>query len=1383
MNRTLFQPWIRSFLILVLVVAVPLLLYALVYVQQRVDAERQRAFGVLAAVSSELKERVRAYNSIAISASTGGRTKEEVRNFLRSLPNVRVLPSVPPAANPTLRPKLSSDGQGGLEFTVGDSKCSHNDSPCPIVAHVSLETLVPWYLVESEFDGMLIFDGTDNNGKSGLLTQDRRLPVQPLGVPITLHSADRLMSLKEFLETRNGVDSPRMSPLDLRNEWQIRLGGADYLPFIQRLTVPIENPTGEKPTGKSSEQIQFIVCGLIESNRFKREAIALPPHALVTVASFALLGLLVIPFLKLRFIGRNERMRPGDIWLLGGSVLGATALLVLLVLHQYSISLLQARFDSGLRSFASSVASHATREVGLVRDQLSDRTAVGTLLTDASRVTTTVPPVARGSILTQREFTYPLLEAFFYAGKDERGHDAQQLSKLMARTIPTNMVDVGALPYFPNGLTVQPPDIFTFSPDIARTSGLRLGVFAIPASLRNFKLKRAGPWAGQEVPVVDRDGIVTLATPLPSLNDSVVSLPFQFVVLHRGTVVFQSAKGPYRGERFFGSIPNGELLMYDAQSYLDGNVPGPRRMTYHGRSYRMVAIRLTAFPVSEAPQTPAEMDLVAYYDERSVESLAAQAFTTGALLALVVIILIVAGASIARLAFGNDALAWAWPSALRNRWYRAGIAGALLLATLLVSISSRLPLSLAPWFLVAVPGFAIFVAAALSFYLERQVALASDAELEVRVTAHARRVHPILFVVFGVSALVAMVAVPAALAFDYGLAYSAARFEENAAKRLESDWAGRPPLRDQPFVRVSGFGSGALADASNMVDSPPHLICRLEKDKESAAQSDVRCATTERIYARPDNYDLTTNLEKALRRYDTCVELLESASCTCRLDRSSPDIRQHVIARPCSSIEAVTFDPSTWLAPFKSGRGELARLIGAKAAVARAESPLGMARPAIAPPQSALTLAAVTANIDSDSLLATKVPGVLAQLRERLTTATAMFGQSLGPAAELLLVLAILAFLVRSVSKHVLGLDVSEVRVLDRSDILGARAEGRWLLLRPPESALSELLTMGGVRVIDLRDPRLCPSSLASDEPQGEAILVIQHVEHRLAEPAWRSALLKLIMGGGQRSIVLVCDIDPFHYLAQRLREQADPTASGDPQETAAPVAERDRAQAEVAAWASVLRDFEKVRYDLAPISLNGTEEPTSVQEIGYKLIIECRYSDTLRRIAADLIQRKELARYDWHEIVRLILDAAEPYYRSIWDLCSRDEKLVLIQLAEEGLVNPKRIELVRRLARRRLVHIDPRFRLINDSFRMFIRSAEPPERVAEWESVATTHAWRRVGVPLYTLGAVVIAILLYTEQSLFTSVLAIATGTVGALGSLRSLYAQARLPALTKPG
>ena len=68
----------------------------------------------------------------------------------------------------------------------------------------------------------------------------------------------------------------------------------------------------------------------------------------------------------------------------------------------------------------------------------------------------------------------------------------------------------------------------------------------------------------------------------------------------------------------------------------------------------------------------------------------------------------------------------------------------------------------------------------------------------------------------------------------------------------------------------------------------------------------------------------------------------------------------------------------------------------------------------------------------------------------------------------------------------------------------------------------------------------------------------------------------------------------------------------------------------------------------------------------------------------------------------------AGAHYRRLWQTCSKPEKLLLIQLAEEGMVNPGDRASLRELMRKGLIVCEPFPRLMNESFRSFVRLQEP---------------------------------------------------------------------------
>jgi hypothetical protein len=93
-------------------------------------------------------------------------------------------------------------------------------------------------------------------------------------------------------------------------------------------------------------------------------------------------------------------------------------------------------------------------------------------------------------------------------------------------------------------------------------------------------------------------------------------------------------------------------------------------------------------------------------------------------------------------------------------------------------------------------------------------------------------------------------------------------------------------------------------------------------------------------------------------------------------------------------------------------------------------------------------------------------------------------------------------------------------------------------------------------------------------------------------------------------------------------------------------------------------------------------------------------------------------------ELRRAIRLRAEPCYHLLWTSCSRSEKLVLIQLAQEGLINPKSCDTLDELAAKGLIWPGAAPQLFNLTFRDFLQRIERTEVVQEWERMDGNGLW-----------------------------------------------------------
>lgn len=318
----------------------------------------------------------------------------------------------------------------------------------------------------------------------------------------------------------------------------------------------------------------------------------------------------------------------------------------------------------------------------------------------------------------------------------------------------------------------------------------------------------------------------------------------------------------------------------------------------------------------------------------------------------------------------------------------------------------------------------------------------------------------------------------------------------------------------------------------------------------------------------------------------------------------------------------------------------------------------------------------------------------------------------------------LLCCLVYSIGHRILGMALEGDGVVDRSSELERRG-GPFLLLRPSQEQLDKARGLLGTAEppIDLRNPKLRPEGLPAEGP-----LLLLHAERVLHDPAWREALRGLLSTHRKAVVAISSEIDPLHYLLSRMRSLGG--------------AEGEALRREVADWAAALSDSRRIRFQLETTS-GGP--PTS--DVAARLHTECECSDYLRALEHDLRDLAERDRLDWSDTLELVMDAAEPHYRMLWELCSIEERLVLRQLADEGLVSPRCSDVLQRLRRRRLVRVDPRFRLVNESFLAFVTCAESEETIERWEHPEGERGSVRVSGPLLAFGGALTLVLLAAVQ------------------------------------
>ena len=138
-------------------------------------------------------------------------------------------------------------------------------------------------------------------------------------------------------------------------------------------------------------------------------------------------------------------------------------------------------------------------------------------------------------------------------------------------------------------------------------------------------------------------------------------------------------------------------------------------------------------------------------------------------------------------------------------------------------------------------------------------------------------------------------------------------------------------------------------------------------------------------------------------------------------------------------------------------------------------------------------------------------------------------------------------------------------------------------------------------------------------------------------------------------------------------------------------------------------------------------------------------------------------------DILLRIESLATPYYYGIWNTFSRDEKLIIHDLARDQFANLKNIQTVTDLLQKGIFRFDPcgSLQLMNKSFNNFVLEAvrEDEEMMMENE-MRKRGTWNSLKVVIILVALGILLFLSVGQQSMITNLNTIITALAG-LGGL----------------
>ncbi len=137
----------------------------------------------------------------------------------------------------------------------------------------------------------------------------------------------------------------------------------------------------------------------------------------------------------------------------------------------------------------------------------------------------------------------------------------------------------------------------------------------------------------------------------------------------------------------------------------------------------------------------------------------------------------------------------------------------------------------------------------------------------------------------------------------------------------------------------------------------------------------------------------------------------------------------------------------------------------------------------------------------------------------------------------------------------------------------------------------------------------------------------------------------------------------------------------------------------------------------------------------------------------------------DADELIEELHEKATALYKLFWSACTRPEKLMLVQLAQTGLINPLGKDTLQELIRKRLVIMCPYPRVMNESFARFLCTAATQAQIVTWEKEAGESSWPLVRNILVIMVVFALVLTGISQNHALQAISGLVTAVAGAIG------------------
>ena len=212
--------------------------------------------------------------------------------------------------------------------------------------------------------------------------------------------------------------------------------------------------------------------------------------------------------------------------------------------------------------------------------------------------------------------------------------------------------------------------------------------------------------------------------------------------------------------------------------------------------------------------------------------------------------------------------------------------------------------------------------------------------------------------------------------------------------------------------------------------------------------------------------------------------------------------------------------------------------------------------------------------------------------------------------------------------------------------------------------------------------------------------------------------------------------------------------------------------------WRTILSSFYQI---FSPPSIE--DEPTDPEAVMLEAGAHPRLREIVQRECDGIpflySLKNDLYRYynvvpvhelEEEEVILKIQSLALLHYQSLWASCSPEQRYIIYDLAQDGLVNSRNVELTNTLIRKGIFKYEGTLQLMNDSFRNFVLTVIKAEDVLQMERNAKSGAWHTLRSPLMLILLALAGFLMFTQEESFGKLIGFLTSLTASVPILINL-------------